>query len=424
MVDRLLDPAQRSGLPAADLTRLTDVVALGAAQHLPAGGCVVGGGTGLRAAAAGAAEPGGRGTHSERPAIEPPATRPYPSTPTELRPVSVPAPGAIDCDIHPALPSMQVLVPYLDEYWRSHVLMRGLERDNYTASAFPPNAPINCPPRLEAGEGQRRNRPRSAALTGAGCVRHALRHLQRPARRAGDVQRGPVGRDVPRDQRLAGRRVAGPRSAPARLHRRADAQPGTRRARRSSAWRPIRASCRCWCGRWASCRSAAASIGRSTAQPNGSTCRSASTRVSSYRHPPTNLGWPSYYLEDYVSWSTGFAGVLNSLIAEGVFVEFPRLQVVLMESGVTWLPGWMWRADKTWRGVRAEVPWLEKSPSDLRARARAPDRPAVRRSAARRPAAAHHRGDRLRRDAAVRHRLSALAFRRQGRAARRLARTV
>ena len=35
---------------------------------------------------------------------------------------------------------------------------------------------------------------------------------------------------------------------------------------------------------------------------------------SSYRHPPTNLGWPSYYLEDYVSWSTGFAGSPNSLI--------------------------------------------------------------------------------------------------------------
>ncbi len=63
-----------------------------------------------------------------------------------------------------------------------------------------------------------------------------------------------------------------------------------------------------------------------------------------------------------MSWSTGFAGVLNSLISEGVFVEFPRLKVVLMESGVTWLPAWMWRAEKTWRGVRAEVPWLEKSP--------------------------------------------------------------
>ena len=85
---------------------------------------------------------------------------------------------------------------------------------------------------------------------------------------------------------------------------------------------------------------------------------------SSFRHPPTNLGWPTYYLEDYVSWSTGFAGVLNSLISEGVFVEFPRLKVVLMESGVTWLPAWMWRANKTWRGIRAEVPWLEKSPAD------------------------------------------------------------
>ena len=67
--------------------------------------------------------------------------------------MTVPAPGAIDCDIHPALPSMQVLVPYLDEYWRSHVLMRGLERDNYTASAFPPNAPINVRPDWKPAKG-------------------------------------------------------------------------------------------------------------------------------------------------------------------------------------------------------------------------------------------------------------------------------
>ena len=67
--------------------------------------------------------------------------------------MSVPAPGAIDCDIHPALPSMQALVPYLDEYWRAHILMRGLERDNYTASAFPPNAPINCRPDWKPAKG-------------------------------------------------------------------------------------------------------------------------------------------------------------------------------------------------------------------------------------------------------------------------------
>ncbi len=86
---------------------------------------------------------------------------------------------------------------------------------------------------------------------------------------------------------------------------------------------------------------------------------------SSFRHPTTSLGWPSYLLEDYVAQSAGFAGALNSLITEGVFVEFPRLKVVLMESGVTWLPAWMWRVSKTWRALRPEVPWNRISPAEM-----------------------------------------------------------
>jgi predicted TIM-barrel fold metal-dependent hydrolase len=85
---------------------------------------------------------------------------------------------------------------------------------------------------------------------------------------------------------------------------------------------------------------------------------------STYRHPPSAGGWGSTYLEDYVSAAQGFAAVLNSLIAEGVFVKFPGLKVVLIESGVTWLPACLWRMDKTWRGVRAEVPWVERRPSE------------------------------------------------------------
>ena len=33
--------------------------------------------------------------------------------------------GAIDCDIHPAVPNTRALLPHLEPYWREHVLRRG-----------------------------------------------------------------------------------------------------------------------------------------------------------------------------------------------------------------------------------------------------------------------------------------------------------
>src|SRR4051812_31714156 len=44
--------------------------------------------------------------------------------------------GAIDCDLHPAVPDTRALLPHLEPYWREHVLRRGMERDNLEASAF------------------------------------------------------------------------------------------------------------------------------------------------------------------------------------------------------------------------------------------------------------------------------------------------
>jgi len=86
---------------------------------------------------------------------------------------------------------------------------------------------------------------------------------------------------------------------------------------------------------------------------------------SAYRHPPSASGWPSYLLEDYVSNTQLFAAQLASLVSEGVFAKFPRLTVVLLESGVTWLPAFAWKFNKTWRGVRTEVPWVAKPPFDV-----------------------------------------------------------
>jgi hypothetical protein len=86
---------------------------------------------------------------------------------------------------------------------------------------------------------------------------------------------------------------------------------------------------------------------------------------STYRHAPTPTGWPSHFVEDYVVQSQGMQSQLLSLLAEGVFTKFPDLKVVITEAGFTWLPPFLWRADKSWRGVRTEIPWVKEPPSEV-----------------------------------------------------------
>ena len=76
------------------------------------------------------------------------------------------------------------------------------------------------------------------------------------------------------------------------------------------------------------------------------------------------VGPPTYYIELQTGViSIGINNVI-SLICEGVFERFPGLKVVFLEYGYTWVSSVMWRLDREWISLRAEVPWVKRLPSE------------------------------------------------------------
>ncbi len=80
--------------------------------------------------------------------------------------------------------------------------------------------------------------------------------------------------------------------------------------------------------------------------------------------PPTAAGWVSKYIEWHTCLSQRAQAHVVSLVCQGVFVRFPKLKVVMVECGVSWLSHVMWRLDKNYKALRNEVPWLTELPSE------------------------------------------------------------
>lgn len=267
--------------------------------------------------------------------------------------------GAIDCDIHPEPPRRADLLPYLDDYWREAVMSRDVDRLDLTS--YPPGAPLSMRPDWRADGRPGLDRVRTDVLD-----RFALRygilnclvgaqamyneHFGGALCRAtNDWIREHWLDPEPRLRASIVVHTVNPEAAAREVERVAQdprfvqvmvlAQ-GEMPLGRRLFW-PI--------------YEAAERLGLPLGIHAG----------SAFRHAPTQSGYPSYFVEDYVGQTQGFAAQLLSLIAEGVFARFPRLKVVLIESGVTWLPSLMWRMGKDWLGVRSEVPWVKVRPAEL-----------------------------------------------------------
>ena len=270
---------------------------------------------------------------------------------------------AIDCDVHVAVPSMNALVPYLDDYWRESVTTRGLERHSLNITGQPANAPVFARPDWRPAEGA----PGTdlAALSKhldtfgtkfavANCMYGAqvLHHEDMAAALCGAVNEWIAREWLDREPRLRASIVLpiqNPKNCVEEIERRAGDN------RFVQVLVPVMGEM---------------TLGRRYYWPIYEACERHGLAVgihagSSYRYAPTSVGWTSYLFEDYVAQSAAFENQLLSFVAEGVFAKFPALKVVLMESGFAWLPPFLWRANKTWRGVRAETPWVKRSPGEI-----------------------------------------------------------
>ena len=269
---------------------------------------------------------------------------------------------AIDCDVHPTVPSMKALLPYLEPHWQESVIERDIL--SLDSQSYPPNSPLSARPDWRGKDGYAATtveRVQADVLDRWG-TSHAilnciygvqLVHNEDMARAFTRALNDWVVKEwLDRDPRLRASIVLPLQNVEYAVEEIERLAPDRRFVQvlvlamgdmplgKRALW-PV----------WAAAERHGLTLGIHAG--------------SSYRHPVTSLGWPSTYIEDYSAQSLGFQSQVGSLVTEGVFQKFPGLKAVLLESGVTWLPAFLWRLAKFWRGVRSEVPWIDRPPADI-----------------------------------------------------------
>jgi uncharacterized protein len=76
------------------------------------------------------------------------------------------------------------------------------------------------------------------------------------------------------------------------------------------------------------------------------------------------VGYPSYYLDEHVGMHYTLSSLALSMICEGVFEAFPKLQVVSIEASISWAASLQWEMDSAFEMLGRELPHLHAKPSE------------------------------------------------------------
>lgn len=79
---------------------------------------------------------------------------------------------------------------------------------------------------------------------------------------------------------------------------------------------------------------------------------------------PRMAAQPTFYLEWHTMLGQIHQSNVASMLCHGTFERFPELTIIVAEAGFMWAAEVMWKLDRDWKGLRDEVPWLKKPPSD------------------------------------------------------------
>lgn len=269
---------------------------------------------------------------------------------------------SIDCDIHPAMPTTKLLLPFLDEYWANQIVVRGI--DGLNLASYAPRLPLTARPDWRHGDaipGSRLETIRRDALDGFGsslailnCLHGAQATFSEDLAAAlcKAINDWLVVEWLDKEPRLRASILVpmqSPELAVEEIERRAKDHRFVQVLLLAGGDEPL-GKRRFW-PIYAAAEKHGLAIGIHAGSQN--------------RIPSTSIGWTSYRFENYVAQSQVFQAQLLSFVMQGVFSKFPKLTLVLIESGVTWLPATMWRAIKIWRAMRMEVPWVNRSPADI-----------------------------------------------------------